>query len=66
MAFKLNPISGQLDLVGTGGSSSPDNFSYEIIVAAATVTIPLYQQMIVHGNIQIDGVLVADGPLVVI
>lgn len=66
MAFKLNPITGQLDLVGSSSGSSADNFSYEIIIAAATVTIPIYQQMIVHGNIQIDGVLVADGSLVVI
>lgn len=66
MAFKLNPITGQLDLVGSSSGSSADNFSYEIIIASATVTIPIYQQMIVHGNIQIDGVLVADGPLVVI
>ena len=68
MPLKLNPITGKLDLVGSGGSPtpSPDNFSYDFIPTGATVTIPLYQQMIVSQNIQVDGTLIMNGTLVII
>lgn len=66
MAYKFNPFTGTFDEVGTsgGGGSSPDNFSYEKVVA--TVTIPINQQMIVHQSFQVDGTLVLNGTLVVI
>ena len=67
--FKFNPFTGNFDMVGDGGgggSPSPDNFSYEKIIASVTVTIPLNQQMIVNQNIQVDGTLVANGTLVII
>ena len=63
MAFKFNPLTGQFDLVGSG-TSSPENFSYELIATGVTVTIPLYQQMIVHELLVIEGTLVVDGTLV--
>ena len=65
MSFKFNPLTGKLDLVSTtaGGGSSADNFSYERIVT--TVTIPVNQQMAVHGDLEIDGgELILNGTLV--
>jgi hypothetical protein len=67
MSVKLNPFTGKFDLVGSGGtSSSSDNFSYETIPLATTVTIPSNQQMIVHGGLTLLGTLVLDGMLVTI
>lgn len=60
--FDFNPITGRLDLVGTGGSTSTtQNFSYSRITTGNTVTIPEYQQMLFVGNLTIDGTLVIDG-----
>jgi hypothetical protein len=42
------------------------NFSYQIVNTGVTVTIPIYQQMIVHNEIEILGNLVEDGELVII
>ena len=62
MGFKFNPLTGQLDLVGTStGSASPDNFSYSYIAGSTTVTIPENQQMLYVGPITIDGTLVING-----
>lgn len=47
-------------------SAFPDNFSYEVIPATATVTLPLNQQMIVHGLLDIQGTLNMLGTLVII
>lgn len=66
MAFKFNPITGQLDLVGSGGSSSPDNFSYETVALGVVVTVPQYQQMIVDGPITVEGSLIVIGKVVLI
>lgn len=67
MAFKFNPFTGTLDLVGSGGSSpSADNFSYNVVASLTTVTIPTNQQMVVVGPISIDGVLNVDGNLALI
>jgi hypothetical protein len=65
MAFKLNPLTGQLDLVGSA-TPAPENFSYETVALGVTVTIPIYQQMIVQGAITIIGTLVINGTLVII
>lgn len=65
MAFKFNPITGNLDLVETSSSSSSsDNFSYEYIVTGVTITIPQYQQMLLMDDITIDGELIIEGTLV--
>jgi len=62
MSFKFNPLTRQLDLVGSsGGSSSQENFSYSTVVTGSTVTIPIYQQMLYVGPLTIDGTLVVDG-----
>ncbi len=61
MSFKFNPITGQLDLVGSGSSIAPDNFSYSTVVTGSTVTIPINQQMLYVGPLTIDGTLVVDG-----
>lgn len=51
--------------IRSSGSSTP-NFSYDLVLAATTLTIPVNQQMIVSQNIQIDGTLVMNGKLVII
>jgi len=67
MGLKFNPLTGQFDLVGSGGtSSSADNFSYEKIPTGSTVEIPINQQMITHQNLLIDGTLISTGTLVII
>ena len=43
---------------------APDNFSYEEIIEDEVVEIPLYQQMSIHGMIEIDGDLILNGTLV--
>ena len=49
-----------------GALPGDENFSYEEITLTTTVIIPLYQQMIVHDLIIIDGLLDAKGTLVLI
>lgn len=66
MPFKFNPLTGNLDLVGSGGSSSgSDNQSgfYEI-VSSEIATIEQYKQMVCFGDLIIDGELRIDGMLV--
>lgn len=64
MSFKFNPFTGNFDIVGAGSSES---FSYEELQLGQTVTIPLLQQMIVHGLFNVgEGFLDAQGVLVVI
>ena len=48
---------------GGGVISSAENFSYKRVATGVTVTIPLYQQMIVTNDITIDGTLIQDGEL---
>ncbi len=62
MAYKFNPFTGTLDIVGTGGSSSADNFSYDEV--HTPITIPEYQQMAVFGSIIIEDELIIEGTLV--
>jgi hypothetical protein len=61
--FDFNPITGRLDLVGTGGTSTggPDNFSYKTIETGTTVNIPETQEMVHDSDIVIDGTLELDG-----
>lgn len=61
MSIRFNPFTNTFDFVGTGGSSSPDNFSYQRIETGETVTIPTNQEMIVDGPVTLDGTLVVDG-----
>jgi hypothetical protein len=66
MSFKFNPITGSLDLVGSGGSvpGSGTSFSYQTILAGTTVTIPENQAMIYPNNISILGDLITRGDLI--
>lgn len=68
MGIKLNPFTGKLDLVGSGGSgvASAPNFSYETVATSEEITIPDGQQMLVYNDITIDGILNIDGELVII
>lgn len=65
MAFKFNPLTGQLDIAGTTqGVASPDNFSFTEIVFGVKKTIPPHQQMLIASPLTIDGFLTIDGSLV--
>jgi hypothetical protein len=55
--------TGEVTINAQGGSSS---FSFKEILNTETILIPERQQMIVHRNITIDGILDVDGELVVI
>jgi len=61
MGLKLNPFTGKFDLV----SIEPENFSYNNIVTGKTVTVPENQLMLVHGDLDIDGVLELEGEVLV-
>jgi hypothetical protein len=63
MAFKFNPFTGTLDLVGGEADVSPDNFSYLLVATGSTVTIPTGQQMVFDGQLVVDGVLEVDGTI---
>lgn len=64
MAFKFNPLTGQLDIDNdSGASSSVDNFSYNLIDTGQTITIPDGQQMLYAGDIRILGDLRTLGDL---
>ena len=41
------------------------NFSFQTVEASRTITIPLYEQMTVHGTINIEGTLIVEGQLVI-
>jgi len=59
--FKLNPLTGELDLV----SIDDENFSYNNVAADSEVEIPENQQMIVFEDINVDGELTINGDLVI-
>jgi len=59
-------INDQTDLVDLIETLSPDNFSYEEILATEEITIPERQQMIVQDMIIVNGVLNIEGTLVII
>jgi hypothetical protein len=63
MGFKFNPITGNLDLVGSG-STSAENFSYTLVEENSTKTIPTGQQMLVDGHVRVLGHLLVSGELV--
>ncbi len=63
MSWKFNPFTGTLDWVGSSSSSSAENFSYKRIASGVSVTIPLYQQMMVTNTITVDGDLIIDGEI---
>lgn len=42
------------------------NFSYELIPSGCCIRIPEYQQMIVHQIITVDGLMIADGTVVIL
>lgn len=62
MSFKFNPLTGKLDLVGSG--SGADNFSYNLIPDGSVVTIPENQQMLVDGHVTVLGHMLVSGELV--
>lgn len=63
MSFKFNPLTGNLDLVGDGGSgsASPDNFSYTTIAEGELVTIPDGQEMVHSLDLMVRGDLMVQG-----
>ena len=56
----------QLNSTGSGGSSGPDNFSYEFIASTQTVTVPAGQQMLVNNLIDNQGLLIVDGSVSIV
>lgn len=63
--IKFNPFTGKFDFVGSGGgSSSPENFSYQFVGPSQTITVPSGQQMLFEIPLDIEGTLVVDGFIV--
>lgn len=56
----------QLTAPATGGSSGPDNFSYEFIGPSEVVTVPAGQQMLVNNLIDNQGLLIVEGSVSVV
>ena len=54
------PIGDSVDL----SSITNNNFSYRIVAVASTLTIPINQQMLVVGPVEVDGILNIDGELI--
>jgi hypothetical protein len=62
MAFKFNPITGQLDLVNDITSvETADNFSYTEIESGDTVVIPEGQEMVHAQDLMVRGDLIVRG-----
>lgn len=66
MSYSFNPLLKiGLDKSGAGSSSSsPDNFSYEVIDAGVTKIIPTNQLMLVDGHVRVLGHLTVQGRMV--
>lgn len=61
MPLKLNPVTGALDLVNADQAAAPPNFSYLVVENGETIEVPVGQQMIVDGPIEVDGELSVSG-----
>lgn len=61
MPFKINPLSGELELV----SIEDENFSFNYIETNCDIEVPEYQQMVVYDSLTIDGVLIVNGEVIV-
>jgi len=62
MAFKFNPFTGQLDLVGSGDTiTGADNFSYVLVESGTPIAVPAGQEMLHEAPIVVDGELTVDG-----
>jgi len=59
MRYVLNPITQKLEFV------KENNFSFNYIITGLNLCIPEYQQMVVIGEIIVDGTLTINGELVV-
>lgn len=62
MGIRLNPFTGQLDLVGSSGTpSGSDNFSYYEVPAFEIVIVPDGQQMLLTLDLMVRGDLIVRG-----
>ena len=63
MSVVFNPFTGNLDIKGSGGTSSPsaDNFSYTLIDIGETVIIPENQEMVHVQDLMVRGDLIVRG-----
>lgn len=66
MPFKFNPFSGALDLVNntSGGVSEDFHSGWYAIPITSSVTVLNRKQMVVFGELELDGTLNVDGQLV--
>jgi hypothetical protein len=55
---------GAIGPTGPASSGSVDNFSYKKVDTNVTVTVPINQQMIVIGGLELEGTLDLIGELV--
>lgn len=60
MAIALNPLTRNFDIF------KPDNFSFYEIPQGQSLTIPIYQQMIIKDEILVSGDLFINGQMVVL
>jgi hypothetical protein len=61
MAIVFNPFSGTFDFSGSGGGSSGFSFSFKEISDGNQVAIDQGQQMVVDGDIMVNGDLNVEG-----
>ena len=55
MSFKFNPFTATFDIV------NPNNYSYNYVSAGLTLTIRMYQQMVVRGRLTLVGRIKIEG-----
>lgn len=60
MGFKFNPLTGQFDLVGP----AEDNHSGYKTIDGKTVRVKENKQMVVFGGLEMEGILLLDGQLI--